>query len=79
MEKRIIDFQITTEIIRKMLQGLKYSFITSTEKEMIEVVLHPPHEGIFFTKDEINRIERMIVNTATAHTWQNLLREKWGN
>jgi len=50
---KTIDFYMSTELIKKMLQGLEIQFVSDD----VRVMIHPPQKGIFFTHEEIKKIE----------------------
>ena len=48
-----IEFEMSTELIKKMLQGLEVQFVSDD----VRVRIYPPQRGIFFTHEELKRLQ----------------------
>lgn len=55
--EQIISFRITTEMIQQLLKGKELNYNN-------KVRIHPPQDGLFITRDELDNIIRDKTNMA---------------
>lgn len=71
MEEKIIEFEFSTELIKKMLQGLEVQFVS----DGVKVILYPPQRGIFLTHEEIKRLKIVARGLEKGYHLENELED----
>jgi hypothetical protein len=67
------EFQITIELIKRLLEGLKVEFLSDD----LRITLHPPQKGVFFTQEELARLQRTF-EWSSKRVYDQILEEKFG-
>lgn len=70
---KTLEFQLDTETIKKILQGLEVSY----HSDEIKVTLYPPQRGVFITKEELAELGWKLKAKGAAHILDEVIQRKF--